>query len=114
MESWTVNHTAEDVMKMTQESGVAAGLVETNQDLHEDPQLAHRNHFVRLNHPQMGLCAYDESSFRLSKTPAKLKSPSPCLGEHTAYVCTGILGMSDEDFVQLSKELEVNSETMLC
>ena len=104
VESWTVNYTAKDVMKMMQESRVAAGIVETNQDLHEDPQLAHRKHFVRLNHPEMGLCAYDASSFRLSKTPAEIKSPSPCLGEHTAYVCTDILGMSDEEFVQLSEE----------
>jgi crotonobetainyl-CoA:carnitine CoA-transferase CaiB-like acyl-CoA transferase len=104
VESWTANHTAEDVMKMMQESGVAAGLVETNKDLHEDPQLAHRKHFVKLNHPEMGLCAYDDSSFRLSKTPAELKSPSPCLGEHTEYVLTDILGMSDEEFVTLNEE----------
>jgi benzylsuccinate CoA-transferase BbsF subunit len=104
VESWTINHTAEDVMKMMQESGVATGLVESNKDLFEDPQLTYRKHFVRLNHPEMGLCAYDASSFHLSKTPAELKSPSPCLGEHTAYVCTEVLGMSDEEFVQLSEE----------
>jgi benzylsuccinate CoA-transferase BbsF subunit len=48
--------------------------------------------------------SYDESSFRLAKAPAELKSPAPCLGEHTAYVCAEILGMSDEEFVQLSEE----------
>lgn len=104
VEAWSLNHTAEDVMRMMQESGVPAGVVESNKDLHEDPQLAHRNHFVRLNHPEMGLSAYDAPSFHLSKTPAELKLPAPCLGEHTAYVCTEILGMSDEEFLQLSEE----------
>ena len=104
VEVWTSSHTAEDAMRIMQESRVPAGIVESNKDLHEDPQLAHRNHFVRLNHPEIGLSAYDAPSFRLSKTPAELKLPAPCLGEHTAYVCTEILGMSDEEFLQLSEE----------
>jgi crotonobetainyl-CoA:carnitine CoA-transferase CaiB-like acyl-CoA transferase len=33
-----------------------------------------------------------------------LRMPAPCLGEHTEYVCTRILGMSDEEFVDLFTE----------
>lgn len=104
VESWTVNYAAEDVMKMMQESGVAAGVVESNKDLFEDPQLAHRNHFVSLKHPEIGLHAYDATSYRLSKTPAEIKLPAPCLGEHNTYVCTEILGMSHEEFIQFSEQ----------
>lgn len=104
IEMWTVNYTAEDVMRMMQNSGVPAGVVESNKDLYEDPQLSHRNHFIRLQHPEMGPCAYDSPSFRLSKTPAELKLPAPCLGEHTAYVCTEIMGMPDEEFLELMAE----------
>jgi crotonobetainyl-CoA:carnitine CoA-transferase CaiB-like acyl-CoA transferase len=104
IEAWTANCTAEDVMRMMQKCGVPAGVVETNKDLHEDPQLSHRNHFIRLQHPEMGSCAYDSPSFRLSKTPAELKLPAPCLGEHTAYVCTEIIGMADEEFLELMAE----------
>jgi benzylsuccinate CoA-transferase BbsF subunit len=66
-----------------------------------DPQLGHRHHFWYLNHPEMGPCAYDGPPFKLSETPAELRMPAPCLGEHTEYVCTKILGMSDEEFVEL-------------
>jgi len=104
IEMWTMNHTAEDVMRTMQKSGVPAGAVENNQDLNEDPQLSHRNHFMRLQHPEMGLCTYDSSSFRLSKTPAEPKHPAPCLGEHTDYVCTEILGMPDEEFLEFMAE----------
>ena len=104
IEAWTANYTAEDVMRMMQKCGVPAGVVESNKDLHEDPQLSHRNHFIRLRHPEMGSCAYDSPSFRLSKTPAELKLPAPCLGEHTAYVCTEIIGMADEEFLELIAE----------
>jgi hypothetical protein len=30
--------------------------------------------------------------------------PAPCLGEHTEYVCTEILGMSDEYFLELMQK----------
>lgn len=91
-------------MEQTQQAGVPAGLVESSKDLYDDPQLEHRHHFWKLNHPEMGLNAYDGPSFRMSKSPAELRKPAPCLGEHTAYVCTEFLKMPEEEFVQLLHE----------
>ncbi|MEE8418782.1 MAG: CoA transferase, partial [Dehalococcoidales bacterium] len=43
---WTVSRTAEEVMKMMQEAGVAAGVVETGEDLLDnDAQYKHRHTF---------------------------------------------------------------------
>ena len=91
-------------MRRMQDAGIAAGVVQSGKDLVEDPQLKHRHHFWYLNHPEMGSCAYDGPPFKLSETPAELRMPAPCLGEHTEYVCTQILGMSDEEFVELLAE----------
>ena len=104
IEAWTINHSAEEVMVKMQAAGVAAGVVQTNKDIHEDPQLKHRHHLWMLEHPEIGTHAYEGPSFRLSRTPAELRMPAPCLGEHTAYVCTEILGMSGEEFAQLLAE----------
>lgn len=41
------------------------------------------------------------SSLELSATPAQGYMLGPCLGEHTEYVCTKILGMSDQEFIEL-------------
>ena len=49
----------------------------------------------------MGPFTHLGQSFQLSETPAKPARPSPLIGEHTEYVCTKILGMSDEEFVNL-------------
>ena len=38
---------------------------------------------------------------RNSKTPATAMLPAPCLGEHTEYVCTHLLGMPDDEFLDL-------------
>jgi benzylsuccinate CoA-transferase BbsF subunit len=104
VEDWTVNLPPEEVMNKMQAAGVAAGVVQSGKDLIEDPQLEHRHHFWYLNHPEMGLCAYDGPPFKLSETPAELNMPAPCLGEHTEYVCTQILGMTDDEFIGLFAE----------
>ena len=103
METWTMNFPPEEVMKKLQEAGIRAGLVEDGRDLHSDRQLAHRHHFHYLNHPEMGVCAYDAPSFRFSKTPIQ-PSPAPCLGEHNEHVYTQLLGLSDEEFTQYLME----------
>ena len=104
VEAWTINHTAEEVMAMMQAAGIAAGVTQNAQDLHEDRQLKHRNHYWVLDHPEMGPSTYDSPAYKLSKTPAQPRMPAPCLGEHNEFVCTRLLGMSDEEFVGLLAE----------
>ncbi len=101
LSDWTAGLTAEEVMARMQGAGVPAGVVENTADLYDDPQLRGRNLFWPMNHNEMGLFTHLGQSFELSGTPAKAYSPSPLLGEHTEYVCTRILGMSDEEFIDL-------------
>jgi benzylsuccinate CoA-transferase BbsF subunit len=102
VESWTSTKTAEEVMETLQAAGVAAGVVQNAQDvLENDPHLKERGYYVYLDHPEAGRTAYDGPGFRLSKTPGRLLSPAPCLGEHTHHVCKEVLGMDDEEIAQL-------------
>jgi benzylsuccinate CoA-transferase BbsF subunit len=98
---WTVDHTPEKVMARLQGVGVPAGVVENAADLYEDPQLRHRHLFWPIEHSEMGSFTHLGASFELSKTPAQPDKPSPCLGEHTEYVLTKILGKTDEEFMEL-------------
>ena len=81
--------------------GVPAGVVKNTADLFDDPQLRQRNIYWFMNHSEMGEFTHLGQSFQLSKTPAKAYSPSPLLGEHTEYVCTEIMNMSVEEFIEL-------------
>jgi len=103
VEEWTLGFSAEEVMTRLQEAGVPAGVVESPQGLASDPQLRYRQHFRTVEHSEIGSYINAAPSFRLSKTPCKLK-PYPCLGEHNHYVYQEILGMSDEEFVSLLEE----------
>lgn len=104
VEEWTTERTAEEVMDSMQSAGVPAGVVATCEDLYKDPQLEHRHFFQELPHPEMGPQLWEAPAFHFSNSPTKLKKAAPCLGEDNHYVYTEMLGMSDEEFVELLRQ----------
>ncbi len=95
---------AEEVMEMMQANGVPAGIVNDCHDVYENPQLRYQRHFRELEHKEIGKHYYQCPPFILSKTPSELTMPSPCLGEHNHYFHTEILGITDDQFVELLGE----------
>jgi len=104
VEEWTINHSAEEVMNIMQAGGVAAGVLETGEDLLEnDPQLKHRHFFWELDHPEIGKHYAPGPSFILSKSPCELRC-APLIGEHNEYALKEILGLSDDEITELIAE----------
>jgi benzylsuccinate CoA-transferase BbsF subunit len=101
VEAWTVQFAPEEVADRMQAARVPCGIVQNAQDVFSDEQLRQRNYFWTLDHTEMGPYAHMGQPFGLSETPAKPRMPAPCLGEHNEYVCTKLLGMTDEEFVEL-------------
>ena len=99
VETWTVNLTPYEVMDRLQSVGIAAGVVKNAEDIDIDPQLALRQHYITVNHSVMGKHLADTLPPKFSASPAQLHLPSPCIGEHNAQVCSEMLGMTDEEFV---------------
>lgn len=93
--------TSFEMMEWMQSHGVPCGVVQSPEDMHNDPQLAHRKHYWKLEHPVMGLRTYDGPSFRLSKTPSELTKAAPLLGEDNEYVYKELVGLGDEEFIEL-------------
>jgi benzylsuccinate CoA-transferase BbsF subunit len=102
--AWTANLAAEDVMARLQAVQVPAGVVQNAADVYNDAQLRNRGMFWPLEHPEVGTFTHLGQVFQLSETPARALRPSPCLGEHTEYICREFLNMSDEEFIQLSNK----------
>ncbi|MDY6834827.1 MAG: CoA transferase [Chloroflexota bacterium] len=98
---WTKDYTPEQVMDIMQQSGVAAGVVRTAEDLFNDPQLNHREHFRFLDHDVIGRMAYNAPAYHLSKTPNHIWKPGPCLGGDNKYVYNEILGYSEDEIADM-------------
>ena len=97
----TARHDARRLMLDLQAAGVPAGMVERSSDHLEDPQLAHRRFFRRLDHPEMGEVPYEGHQFAVSGYDNGPRRPAPCLGEHTYEVLTDILGLDDDEVAEV-------------
>jgi len=102
VEAWSLNKTAEEIMRILQSAGVAAGVVQNSEDLHADPQIQIRRHYWEVDHPVIGVHPVDAIPFRLSQSPARFYRREPLLAEHNEQICTGILGLTEEKFIELT------------
>ncbi len=93
--------TTYELMHWMQQHGVPCGVVQSAEEMHNDPQLVHRRHYWRLHHPVLGEHTYDGPAFRLSRTPAELTKAAPMLGEDNEYVYRQVLGLAEEEFIDL-------------
>ena len=99
--AWTADKSPKPLMEELQARGVPAGVVQSAREMLADEHLKSREYYVYLDHPETGRAAYDGPPFKLSKTPGRLRSPAPLLGQHTEQVCKEILGLSDDEIADL-------------
>jgi benzylsuccinate CoA-transferase BbsF subunit len=98
--AWVRPQAAEVLAGRLAAAGIPAALVANGEDLYRDPQLAHREHFIWLDHPVLGRRAHQRPAFRLGETPATL-TRGPLLGEHTGHVLGALLGCGDDEVADL-------------
>jgi crotonobetainyl-CoA:carnitine CoA-transferase CaiB-like acyl-CoA transferase len=71
----------------------------------EDEQLSQRQYFVTVEHPELGTAlTYAGAPWKLSRTPWRLRRRAPLLGEHTAEILGGELGVDDAELTALRQE----------
>ena len=95
---WTAPQDGAILQEQLLTAGVPAGSVRKALELFEDPQLVYRNHFLPLDHSEMGVWKYDELGFKLSESPSQLRTAAPLLGQHTEMVLKEFLGYSDAEY----------------
>ena len=101
--SWTREHSKEEVMTVIGAAGVPAGAVFDTLELMNDPSLAERGIMQTIQHPTTGAVKMPAWPVRFDGTPPRVK-PSPLLGEHSAEVLSGWLGMSPQEVEALRQE----------
>ena len=99
--AWTAGHDAATLATRLQAAGLDAAVVADLGDLHDDPQLAHRNAFSMVHHPVLGAHTAESHAIRFSAMAPRVERPAPRLGEHTRQVLCGLLGMPPEEFARL-------------
>jgi len=80
---WMRDQTKAEVTARAQELGVPLVPVNTMEDVFRSSQIEFRKFFTPAEHPVLGTLHYPTVPYRLSATPALIRSPAPLLGQHT-------------------------------
>ena len=104
IEAWTLGSEPYELTERLQAAGVAAFPSLSNRGVVEDPHLNARGFFEEWDHPEVGRRKYDGMLFKMNKTPGKITSRAPNVGEHNDYVFGEILGLSQEEIDKLTEE----------
>jgi benzylsuccinate CoA-transferase BbsE subunit len=92
---WLREHDAQEIVLTAQALRMPFAPVPSVKDLLEDPHLAERSYFQRIDHPEAGELPYAGPPFRMTETPPQIER-APLLGEHNESVLSE-LGYSKED-----------------
>ena len=106
LEKATVTKTSAEWVDILNKAGVPCGPILDVKQMFEDEQIKHLKLAVEIEHPRLGKQQVQNLPVTLSRTPGKVVSASPELGEHTDQVL-GELGYSKADIEELKREKAV-------
>ncbi len=91
-------------VKILNEADVTASPVYGLDEVFDDPHFRHRGVVVEVDHPKLGKTKLLNTPFKLSETPAEVRSRPPLWAEHTREVMGTLLGYSDDEIDQMMKD----------
>jgi formyl-CoA transferase len=100
VESWTMERSKHDAMKILAGAGVPCGACLDTAEVLADAHLRARDMIIEIEHPVRGRYVTVGNPIKLSASPTAIR-PSPLLGQHRREILTE-LGYSDADIAALS------------
>jgi benzylsuccinate CoA-transferase BbsF subunit len=101
--NWTRPQSGEELQAQLQKLGVSAHQVQNSPECLADPQLAHRGHYLTVEHHLLGPVLIEGPRFKLSRTPGKTVVPGPSYGQHAQEVLGGLLGYDSDRIAVLAE-----------
>jgi benzylsuccinate CoA-transferase BbsF subunit len=101
---WTRERTPEEATAALQAEGVAAGPSLHVGERYFHPHFSERGFHVDLEHPATGVDIVGGIPWKLHGTPGQIRRPAPLYGEHTDYVLSDLLELSEAEQAKLREE----------
>jgi CoA:oxalate CoA-transferase len=102
--AWTKTKDTQEIIDTMKAADVPCTKLPTFDEVCNDPQLLSRNMIIEVEQTISGKVKVPGSPFKLSKTPGEIGYPAPFLGENNQEVLSEILGYSEKEIAELTKE----------
>ncbi len=102
VERWTRSLSARGAIAALQNAGIAAAYLHTGTSLSKDPHLLACEVFQEIEHPKLGNLKVLRAPWQLEG--ARVRGPSPLLGQHNDFVLLSILGLDSEKIERLRED----------
>lgn len=104
LNKWAAEKTVDEVVEQFNEANIPCGRVNTIPEVAADPHIRARGMLAEVEHPGAGKVPLIGIPIKLSKTPGKIKTVAPMVGEHNEEVYCGLLGYTYQELAQLKEE----------
>ena len=101
---WTQDKDAFEIMARLQQAGVPCGVVQTGEDLANDPQLKERGFIVAVENPRLGRVVLPNFPLQFANARLTRRWEFPVLGRDTEAVLRDVVGYSPETIRQLGDD----------
>ncbi|MHC8943046.1 formyl-CoA transferase [Advenella incenata] len=101
---WMKNTPAQQVHEALQANGIPFSTVLTIEDIAKHPQYKARENIVTIEHPKLGPLRMQGIVPKMSRTPGKISSAAPAVGEHNQELYRRLLGYGMSELEQLRTE----------
>ena len=101
MLEFTQKFTMLELFEAGRREGVPIAPILTIEGFYNSPHTKEREFFTEVDHPVAGKADYPGPPYKWTETPAVIRHPAPCLGEHNRVVYSHELGLSKDDLVAL-------------
>jgi crotonobetainyl-CoA:carnitine CoA-transferase CaiB-like acyl-CoA transferase len=111
--AWTSAREPEAAMNALQAAGIAAGVARLPIELLRDPQLHARGFIQEVDRAFIGKHPQPSMPFREGANPFPIRKPPPTLGQHNREILAGLLGLSDAEIEQLTRDGIIGTEMLM-
>jgi benzylsuccinate CoA-transferase BbsF subunit len=104
VQTWTLAHSAEEVMIIMQNSNIPAGVVQNAKDLAHDQQLRAASFFVDISISGQPKMTTEATPIRMKDNPVINYQLAPQAGQDNDYVYRELIGLGQKELIKLKKE----------
>ena len=103
-QKWVETRTVDEVVKKCVEAKLPVAPILSIDKTIQDPHILERDMIVEIEHPTVGKIKTVNFPVKFSKTPSKIRSPPPLLGQHNDEILSELLNYTAEEISKLKDE----------